>query len=956
MKADGRRNVEYMEGTLPPLAGGAAPNDFYVLNQGPTPAWQPGGEQAWGGASGSAVFCNEHLVGVVVHDDDAYENRRLHACRAHTFITDPGFVERLERYGAGPPHLANVTAQTVAETDTVPQVPPMETVPYLDLGLPEATPNFTGREAELDAVLRALAPHPHEEGPQATVVAIAGLPGVGKSELALQAARLAEEQRWFPGGSLFVDLRVYQEGDEEAATGAALYDLLLALGVRGERIPRRTSQRGTLYRKVLAERAEQGQRFLVVVDNASGPEQVRPLLPSTGGVITSRRMLTGLDGVRPLKLEVLSPHDAVFLVEKVVGAGDERMARDRAQACELARLCGHLPLALRICGALLAEDSALSLGELLAKLIDERERLTEFTHDDLAVRAAFDLSYDRLAEREARVFRLLSVRLGSDFSTETAAVMADESTAAVGRALTSLCRASLVDRGTAEGRWKLHDLISVYVADLARDREPPDDVGAARERLLHHYAAVAEDASQQLWSHARAGKSRFRRPVQALAWIDAEATALVAAVSSCEDARLLDLMLRLPRCLDEYLMLRRRFGDLLAIADTAVRAAREVGDREWLAAALDRQGRALAVQGRLEEAVDPLREAASTYHSLGQDIGEGVALSHLARVMARGRMFDNATAAFRRAIRIQRHLGDLTSEVASLLELGETLRDRAVLHPVPELVLLQEDKLREAAEYAARAVFLSRRAGDPYGEGKALRLLGRARAHLHAVSTVVHPGAAADFIRQHHGGLDGDPRTAAMVRDLEMKQREIRPQGRPRDNRTALRSAVRHLEKSVDVFRQYGDWHSEVLALIDLAFAHGVAREHEQEAGALDRAQGIAEENGDPRAAAFVLRGRGETAERAEQYDEAASLFEQACRLFQETDDPYEEAPTRNRLIHALLTAGRLTEAERHLGAAMALSTHTTVGATNPAEQASVDAFLDALIRGSAQARRGPHI
>jgi tetratricopeptide (TPR) repeat protein len=990
VKADGRRNVDHMKGELPPLAGGAAPNDHYVLNQDSAPAWRPGGEQAWGGASGSAVFCHEHLVGVVVHDDDAYENRRLHACPAHAFITDPGFVACLERDGAGAPEPADLTAQPIAEADAVSQGagtvitggafngpvvsagtigsvviqgPLMETVPCLDLGLREATPNFTGREAELDAVLRALDPRSHETDPREAVVAIAGMPGVGKSELALRAARLAEERGWFPGGALFVDLRDYAEGDEEEAAGAALYDLLLALGVRGERVPRRTSQRGTLYRKVLTERAKQGRRFLVVVDNASGPEQVRPLLPSTGGVVTSRRVLTGLDGVQPLKLEVLSPDDAVTLVNKVLGNGDERMAEPREQARELVRLCGHLPLALRIAGALLREDPALRLGEFVARLTDERERLAEFVHDDLAVRAAFDLSYERLVESDAlaaRIFRLLSVRLGSDFSTETAAVIADESIPAVGRVLTSLCRASLVDRGTAEGRWRLHDLISVYVADLARDRDSPGDVRAARDRLLRHYAVVAEEASRQLWSPAHAGKSRFSEgPAQALAWFDTEAVALVAAVSSSEDARLLDLVLRLSRCLDEYLLLRRRFGDWLAIAETAVRAARTLGEGEELAAALDRQGRALAEQGRLQEAVDPLREAAGTYHSLGCARGEGVALSHLARVMACRRMFDNATAAFRQAIRIQQRLGDLTAEAAALLDLGEILHERAVLHPVQELVLLEEDKLLETAECATRAAFLSRRARDPYGVGKALRLLGRARAHLYAASADVRPGAVADFIREHHGRPDIDPRTAAMVLALEKKEQEIRRQGRLRDNRTALRNAMRHLERSIDVFRQYGDWYSEVLALIDLAFAHSAAHQPQQEAAALDRAQEIAEENGDPHAEAFVLRGRGEAAERAERYDDAASLFEQACRLFHETDDLYEEAPTRNRLIHALLTAGRMTEATAHLSAAMALSTHMTVRATNPADvagQASVGAFLDAMIRSATQAQRGPDV
>lgn len=110
VKDDGRRNVEPMEGTLPPLAGGAAPNDLYVLNQGPAPAWSPDGKQAWGGASGSAVFVHGHLLGVVVHDDDAFENRRLHACPAHSFTGDPEFAGLLQDYGDGPPRIVRIDA------------------------------------------------------------------------------------------------------------------------------------------------------------------------------------------------------------------------------------------------------------------------------------------------------------------------------------------------------------------------------------------------------------------------------------------------------------------------------------------------------------------------------------------------------------------------------------------------------------------------------------------------------------------------------------------------------------------------------------------------------------------------------------------------------------------------------------------------------------------------------
>ncbi len=105
---DGRHSVEHMRGELPPLAGGVGPQDRYVLDQGPAPGVRTDGGQPWSGASGSAVFCDDHLIGVVIHDDAAFENRRLHACPARAFTDDPAFTELLSRYGDGPPRLVRI--------------------------------------------------------------------------------------------------------------------------------------------------------------------------------------------------------------------------------------------------------------------------------------------------------------------------------------------------------------------------------------------------------------------------------------------------------------------------------------------------------------------------------------------------------------------------------------------------------------------------------------------------------------------------------------------------------------------------------------------------------------------------------------------------------------------------------------------------------------------------------
>ncbi|MFD8812119.1 trypsin-like peptidase domain-containing protein [Streptomyces sp. NPDC059627] len=112
---NGQYAVEHLRGELPVLGGGTGDQDRYVLDQGPAPEADPangdgdrGGDRAWSGASGSAVFCRDHLVGVVIHDDEAFGNRRLHACPARSFVAAPGFADVLERHGGDRPRLSRV--------------------------------------------------------------------------------------------------------------------------------------------------------------------------------------------------------------------------------------------------------------------------------------------------------------------------------------------------------------------------------------------------------------------------------------------------------------------------------------------------------------------------------------------------------------------------------------------------------------------------------------------------------------------------------------------------------------------------------------------------------------------------------------------------------------------------------------------------------------------------------
>ncbi|WP_051816839.1 NB-ARC domain-containing protein [Kitasatospora sp. NRRL B-11411] len=325
---------------------------------------------------------------------------------------------------------------------------------------------FVGREPLLADLVTELATG---EGPL-LVSALAGLGGIGKTALAVEAAH--RTRHLFPGGTLFVDLRGYDE--HPVAPEQALDTLLRALGE--DLPPEDPAAKQHRYRTLLA--AADGP-LLLIADNASSPAQVTPLLPGDPRhrvLVTSRHVLSDRT-LTPhhFRVGTLDEDESVALLTELSGHPDPAFT-------EVARLCGHLPLALRVAGALLTDRTP---AELATDLTDTRERLTELDYGpDLTVRTAFDLSHHHLAPAEARLFALLGRHPGPDLALDAATALADLPERETLRLLRSLTRAHLVE--AADRRYRLHDLVKLYAAE-----RPADDAEQGMVRLARFYAAVA---------------------------------------------------------------------------------------------------------------------------------------------------------------------------------------------------------------------------------------------------------------------------------------------------------------------------------------------------------------------------------------------------------------------------------------------------------------------------------
>ena len=240
--------------------------------------------------------------------------------------------------------------------------------------LPAAGTGLIGRGDAL-AALDKMADHRGAAGTgPPSICTVHGVAGSGKTALAVSWGRRAGDR--FPDGQLYADLRGSDPARVPVDPRAVLGRFLRGLGVDPGRVPDDVEERAALFRSVTA-----GRRLLVVLDDADGEEQVRPLLPGTPAclvLVTSRRALTGLvaeEGARNVSLTALTPVMAMTLLEDVMGRA--RVTAESDAAVELARICGFLPRPLRAAAGELVMRPGQDIAGLLGELRHHRQAMAE---------------------------------------------------------------------------------------------------------------------------------------------------------------------------------------------------------------------------------------------------------------------------------------------------------------------------------------------------------------------------------------------------------------------------------------------------------------------------------------------------------------------------------------------------------------------------------------------------
>ncbi|MFB7776180.1 helix-turn-helix domain-containing protein [Streptomyces bauhiniae] len=605
---------------------------------------------------------------------------------------------------------------------------------------PRGTDDFVGRKAEW-ARLREVA---SRSRPRNAAVVVSGAPGTGKTTLALHAAR--ELADLFPDGQMMVDLQgtdVDQSGPAELVSG-----ILKMMGVADRDIHKAGPQGGLeLCRRIMTERA-----LLLVLDNARDEEQVRPLLPNPGAgmlLITSRRMLSGLEGVDRLELSGFSPSEAVDFLTSVIGP-DRANAEPEALA-EVAHLCAHLPLGLRVAGNWLATRTDWTIRRLADRLALPERRLATLVAGDLQVSAAFHLSYRQLSPATARLFRILAVADGPDIDRVGAACLTGQSVSDVEADLAELVETGLLEMDGE--RYRLHSLLRLYAHEQLEVEETEEEAGAARARLHDWLLNTAVTAGRWFEPGYGAPPTAWQGAVdlssaeRARQWLQDEGLNWLAALRSAADrgehAAVVEVVEALHWFSDQWIF----WGHWHEVFATGAHSAQRLGDPLLEAVHLNYHAWALLIcESRHQDSLHRSAQALAAARRAGDPAQQGWAHSYAAWALAL--LGDHSAAATHThdAAQLFETAGDLLGKLHAMTSHADTL--------------FQAGRLEESVTEYLRTLDFLNRAGDriePQGAAFArlhLRIsLGQiqtsrenwteAAEHLRVAADLAHDGGDA---------------------------------------------------------------------------------------------------------------------------------------------------------------------------------------------------------------------
>lgn len=551
--------------------------------------------------------------------------------------------------------------------------------------LPSPPGNFTGRDEIVDELVRQLTA---DGAGGAAISGLQGMGGVGKTALATVLAHRLKDR--YPDAQLFLNLRGADPHKRTPVTPAEAMQNVIHVFHPDARLPETVEELAPLYRGALA----QAGRVLLLLDNAAGAEQVRPLLPPPDCLllITSRTQFN-LPGLTARRIDCLAPKKSCELLLRLA----PRLAGSEDEA---AALCGHLPLALEVFAGAVSDKSLTPVAELLARLRERKDRLNE-------VDAAFEVSAGLLDE----ALRLDWLRLAvfpASFDLRAAAAVWARDAETARESMQSLVRANLVEWNETTGRFRLHDLVREF-CDRGLDASEQD---TARIRHAVHYRDVGAETNAL---YVKGGEN-VRRGLELFDRERAQIEAVFAWLQSRRDHDSATLIGALCNAVAYVGSLRFHPRQRIRWLEAHRDAARLVGDRHGESAALGNLGNAHFALGDAHKAIEFHEQHLIIAREIGNRRSEGLALGNLGNAHSALDDTRKAIEFYEQTLLIAREIGDRRSE-------GNTLGNLGIAHS-------DQGDACKATEFYEQHLLIAREIGDRRGEGNALGNLGNAHSAL----------------------------------------------------------------------------------------------------------------------------------------------------------------------------------------------------------------------------------
>jgi tetratricopeptide (TPR) repeat protein/DNA-binding XRE family transcriptional regulator len=762
--------------------------------------------------------------------------------------------------------------------------------------LPRDISGFTGRAAELARLMAGLADMTAPGG-IVGIHAIGGMAGIGKTTLAVHAAhRLAGQ---YPDGQIFLPLHAHTPGQQPVDPADALASLLRAAGLGAQAIPAGLDARAGCWRDYLA-----GKKVLLVLDDATGHEQVRPLLPGTAGslvLITSRRRLTALEDAAVISLDTLPPDEAAQLLASLAARPD--VGRGDTEVAEISRLSGYLPLAIGMLARQLHHHPSWTAAGLAAELAAARDRLELMHAENLSVAAAFDLSYQDLTTGQRRLFRRLGLHPGPDIDAHAAAALDDTSLATARRHLRALYDHHLISE-PASGRYRLHDLLREHAQALAAT-----DRGVIREaaigRLLDYYLHTALAAGKQIPSKNKSPVATVLPPAQppdcappvstprkAAAWLEGERANLHAATGYAVGHELPVHATLIPAAMASFLGVRHYRDQALTLHRTALAAARLAGDLPAEGRALNWVASAQIDTSDFSAAEVTLQQALALHRDLDDRGGQADALNALGRVYWPTGDYPAAVSCLQQALELFRSLGHPRGQAQALNGLGGV---RCNTGNYPAATACHE-----------QALTLFREIGHRHGQSEAL-------THLAAVQRLTgdYQAAAANLrlAAALHRDLDDRYKQAWTRTELGVLQRLTG------DNPAAEASQQQALEQ----WRDIADHSGQARSLNELGLVQQLTGDYPAAETSHLHALTLYRDLGRRQEQAEVLNSLGELSSRCTDGQAARSHHNRALAIARDVGAPLEEARALEGIGRCYLEDGHDHKGATYLQQALAI-------------------------------------